>query len=439
MPPRRTTVSPSKFLGLAGVCALLGAPACDGDGTQADLPTCPAGQSCVAVSASGGEGALSSAFAQAKDGQLVLLGAGTYKMTNTLALQANGITVRGAGIDKTILDFSGQRAGSEGVFAQNVQNLTLEGFTVADPPGNAVKVLNGTGVILRKLKAIWNGSEASAHGPYGLYPVQSKNVLIEDCVAVGASDAGIYLGQSQKAVLRRNEAYGNVAGLEVENTFEADVYENKTHDNTGGILVFDLPGLQQLGGHGVRVFKNEMFDNNLDNFAPKGNTVGLVPRGTGFFVMANTDVEVFDNTFRNNKTANSAIISYFVTDETIKDPSYYPYPSKIHVHDNRYEGGGDAPDLKRQIGILLSTAMTKFPGGKVPALSYDGIVDDKRQGPTDNRMQICAKNNVGFSFTNLHLDKLDKNKPNLPDILTTDAAPYDCALPPLPAVSFPGL
>ena len=90
-------------------------------------------------------------------------------------------------------------------------------------------------------------------------------------------------------------------------------------------------------------------------------------------------------------------------------------------------------------GILLSTAMTKFPGGKVPALSYDGIVDDKRQGPTDNRMQICAKNNVGFSFTNLHLDKLDKNKPNLPDILTTDAAPYDCALPPLPAVSFPGL
>ena len=46
MPPRRTTVFPSKFLGLAGVCALLGAPACDGDGTQADLPTCPAGQSC---------------------------------------------------------------------------------------------------------------------------------------------------------------------------------------------------------------------------------------------------------------------------------------------------------------------------------------------------------------------------------------------------------
>lgn len=427
---------PLVFLVGSMVC---GAGGCSSSSSSSDAPTCPAGVACVALGASGGEAPLASAFAQAKNGTLILLGPGTFKMTNALALQANDVTVRGAGIDKTILDFSGQKAGSEGVFAQNVTNLTLEGFTVADAPGNGVKVLGGTGVVMRKLKAVWNGPERSAHGPYGLYPVQSKNVLIEDCVAVGASDAGIYLGQSQKAVIRRNEAYENVAGIEVENTFEADVYENRSHDNTGGILVFDLPGLPQLGGRGVRVFKNEIVENNTDNFAPKGNTVGLVPRGTGFFVMANTDVEVFDNTFRGNKTVQSGVISYYVTDEAIKDPKYYPYPSKVYLHDNRYEGGGDAPDLKKQIGILLSTAMSKFPGGKVPSLAYDGIVDDKREGPADNRMQLCFKRNSGFSFANLHLDKLDKASPNLPAIFTTDAAPHDCELPALPAVSFPGL
>jgi len=33
----------------------------------------------------------------------------------------------------------------------------------------------------------------------------------------------------------------NVAGIEIENCTDADVYENISTNNTGGVLVFDLP------------------------------------------------------------------------------------------------------------------------------------------------------------------------------------------------------
>ena len=43
--------------------------------------------------------------------------------------------------------------------------------------------------------------------------------------------------------MRNTEAYFNVAGIEIENSYYADVYDNVAENNTAGILVFDLPDL----------------------------------------------------------------------------------------------------------------------------------------------------------------------------------------------------
>src|SRR3546814_12036407 len=111
-----------------------------------------------------------------------------------------------------------------------------------------------------------------------LYPVQTRNVLIEDSVVIGASDAGIYVGQSQDVVVRRNRAEKNVAGIEIENCIGADVYDNVTTGNTGGILVFNMPDLPQPG-HTTRVFNNRIVANNTDNFGRPGTAVAEVPAG----------------------------------------------------------------------------------------------------------------------------------------------------------------
>jgi parallel beta-helix repeat protein len=284
-----------------------------------------------------------------------------------------------------------------------------------------------------------------ADGPYGLYPVQSKNVLIEGCSISGASDSGIYIGQSQQIVVRNNQAFSNVAGIEIENSFFADVYGNYAHDNTAGILVFDLPDLQQEGGHAIRIFSNNVSANNRVNFAKQGDIVGLVPAGTGFFVMANHDVEVFHNEVEGNGTAGVGIISYFLPGLLMPtmDKKYYQYPSNIHVHDNTYSGDGTSPDTtgptSGQIGQLVASGLSAYPGMRIPDVSYDGVVDPAKASMGANPMNICIHEAATTTFCNGHYDKLNLLNPNEAAIVTCDVTPYACTLPPLAPVNFPGL
>ncbi len=380
------------------------------------------------------------AFATVKDGDTIALAAGTYQFNDQITIgTANNLTIVGAGKGKTVLDFHGQKVGGEdALFAQSIKGLTFEDFTVQDSPGNASRVLDVTGLTFRSVEVKWTSTDSKSHGAYGLYPVQSTNVLIENCSISGASDSGIYVGQSQQIVVRNNEAFANVAGIEIENSFFADVYANSAHDNTAGILVFDLPGLMQEGGHNIRVYMNTIQSNNTENFAAMGDIVGLVPGGTGFFVMANHDVEVFQNTIVGNKDSGSGIISYALAQMPFTDKNYYQWPSNVYLHDNMYMGDGTMPDVQAQIGQVLETGWNAYPGGHVPDVLWDGIADPgKPAGP--NPMQLCIKEPQASAVCNMHFDQLDTNAPDETKIIVCDATPFDCTLPPLPAVSFAGL
>lgn len=417
------------------------APAASSSPTiSSSSPLCTGSGRCVAISARTAETDISGAFAQVKDGDTLAFAAGTYEFNDQLSLgTANNVTIIGAGEGKTIFDFHGQKGGGEdALFAQSVKGLTFEDFTIQDSPGNASRVLDVTGLTFRSVEVKWTSSNSKSHGAYGLYPVQSTNVLIEKCSISGAADSGIYVGQSQQIVVRDNEAFGNVAGIEIENSFFADVYGNTAHDNTAGILVFDLPGLMQEGGHNIRVYMNTIQSNNTENFAAMGDIVGLVPGGTGFFVMANHDVEVFQNTIVGNKDSGSGIISYALAQMAFTDPNYYEWPSKVYLHDNIYMGNGATPDLLSDIGIVLQTGTSAYPGGHVPDVLWDGIVDPKLPaGP--NPMQLCIKEPQASAVCNMHFDQIDTSAPDEAKVIVCDATPFDCALPSLPAVTFPGL
>jgi parallel beta-helix repeat protein len=389
--------------------------------------------SCTAVVIGMSEAEIAAAFAQAPANSTIVFDEGTFEFTNSLTLsKAAGITVRGAGVDKTILDFKYQLAGADGIVQNNAAgaggSVTFQDFTVRDTYGNGVKVVGATGVVMRRTKVAWTGS---IRGPYGLYPVLCSKVLIEDSTVDGARDAGIYVGQSDHIVVRNNTSIRNVAGIEIENSFNADVYGNTVTDNTGGILVFDLPYLEQLGGHHVRVFNNQIHDNNRDNFA-SGGTVDLVPAGTGGFVMANHDVEVFGNTITGNKTGGFAIVSYIATGLPYEDSvGYVPLPARVYVHDNTFSNNGTAPDPNSNFGLLFLTAQSVWPGGKVSDVLYDGIV---APGATNDQVKICVQKNGSAGFANLNFAQLPAVGYDLSQTVSFDAAPYDCALPPLPEV-----
>ena len=228
------------------------------------------------------------------EGDTLLLKEGYYSFEDGLSLDVNNVTITGEGMDSTILDFKNQKSGAQGLLVTS-DKVTLKDFAILDAKGDALKVIGTKGINMINLRTEWTGGPKSSNGAYGFYPVESQDVLIDGCVAIGASDAGIYVGQSKNIIVRNSVAQYNVAGIEIENSYYADVYNNLASHNTGGILIFDLPDLPQQGGHHIRVFDNKSIDNDTDNFAPEGNIVGEVPRGTGIIIMANSDVEVFNN------------------------------------------------------------------------------------------------------------------------------------------------
>ncbi len=432
--------------------ALLGAfVACSSSsGSGSSCPTtsslCTGKGKCLVVCPSTSESTISGDFAQVSTGDTIVFEPGTYEFNMQLALgMADDVTVVGAGMGQTILDFHGQAQADDAIFAQGpMKNLVIESLTVKDSPGNAFKTLAVTGMTFKSLEVSWAAMNHT-DGAYGIYPVQDQDVLVENCKISGASDSGIYIGQSKNIVVRNNEAFQNVAGIEIENSYFADVYGINAHDNTGGILVFDLPNLQQWGGHNIRVFNNKIENNNTENFALTSDIVSIVPAGTGSFVMANHDVEVFGNTIRGNKTAGFGIISYEVSQQKFTDPNYYEWPKKVYVHDNTWSHNGYQADLRSTVGALLLTGASAYPtpGNAVPDVMYDGIVDPSVMQdpsyPNGNTMIICVHEPTASAVCNGHFDKLDPNNPDLSKTISCDASFFACMLPPLPAVTWPGL
>lgn len=306
---------------------------------------------------------LQAAMIDAKPGDTIEIGPGRFDLTDGLSLDVDKVTVRGAGPDATVLSFKGQKGAGEGLLV-TADDVVLRGFGVEDAKGDGIKSKAAHRIVYFDLRVEWTGGPQASNGAYGVYPVESHDVLIDKVTVKGASDAGIYVGQSQNIIVRNSTAMFNVAGIEIENSYNADVYGNLATRNTGGILVFDLPNLPQKGGHAVRVYRNRSIANDTPNFAPKGNTVAGVPNGTGVIVMANRDVHVFDNELADNGSTNVFIVGYR---QAFTDTGYNPLPSNVVVSGNKHGRAGFAPGPQFEGGAQMVAAM-----GSVPPIVWDG-------------------------------------------------------------------
>ncbi len=379
------------------------------------------------------------ALIDAKDGDVVELGEGRFDFKSTLSLDSSGVTIRGQGPDKTVLSFKeqGQGTGGEGLLVTSKQNVTVENLAIEDARGDGIKTNGTKKIAFRNVRVSWSGGPKETNGGYGIYPVLCSSVVIEDCKVSDASDAGIYVGQSQDIVVRRNTVQQNVAGIEIENCTRADVYDNTATDNSGGILIFTMPDLPTKEGKICRVYNNKVIANNHDNFAPKGNIVATVPPGTGVMIMANKEVELFGNTIDKNQTAGLSIVSYLLTDKPLTDPGYDPFCDSIFIHDNQFSNNGAKPS--GALGEMLAKAM----GNPLPDILYDGIVDPKKQvdGKLPEALAIRIKDNGKAGFANfdaMGLKAVAEGKAKQPNIVR-DLKAHDGSRPALSAVSIEGL
>ncbi|MGO9649908.1 MAG: parallel beta-helix domain-containing protein [Terriglobales bacterium] len=379
----------------------------------------------------------------AKSGDVIDLPEGKFHLDRTLSLTVNGVTIRGKGMDKTILSFAGQKTGAQGMLIK-ANDFVIEDVAIEDTAGDALTIQDASNITVRRVRVEWTRGPNSANGPYGIYPVSCKNLLVEDSVARGAADAGIYVGQSENVVLRRNHVEFNVDGFEIENTENVDAYENVSTHNTGGMGVFNLPNLPRQGGRHIRVYNNQLVDNNTPNFAPKSlGPIYYLPTGTGMYIMAIRDVEVFNNKIQNNNTVNIYIINYHtgVDEESLRDTAaspitqqvfapddkrYDPFVRDVYLHDNDISGGGQSPDNRVDGVKMLAAAL----GGKLPDILYDGVVDPGWGHKRPNPGQVCLSKNGAAGFLNFDAAG-GMHHP------VRDVKRYECSLPALSAVAIP--
>ncbi len=352
---------------------------------------------------------------EAQPGDVIEIPEGKYNFDRSLSLTVDNVTLRGAGMDKTTLSFAGQIAGAEGLLV-TASDFIVEDLAIEDTKGDGLKVNDGENIIIRRVRVEWTNGPSTENGAYGLYPVQTKNLLVEDSVAIGASDAGIYVGQSENVVVRNNTAERNVAGIEIENTRFADVYRNVATQNTGGILVFNMPDLPVTGSH-VRIFDNEIHDNNTDNFGHEGTAVANVPAGSGIIINSHDLIEVFENEIRDHKTANILISSVMSTDYADREASdvFDPYPNQIAIRTNEFSGGGNDPDLQ-ELAVLKEALFG--PQGKLPDIVWDGFAEGDAA-----TAQICVDDD--------QVQVLNFDGPNGSAAPRVEREPFACELEPL--------
>jgi parallel beta-helix repeat protein len=344
---------------------------------------------------------------------VVRLSAGTFRFDNALTIRQRGITLVGAGKGSkgelegtgasTVLEFTNAVANTNGI--DHVGDwFTIRKLAIVNAKKDALRVEASTNVRIVEVRTEWTSENRPDNGKYGLYPVKSTNVLVQGCEAYNAADAGIYVGQTKRAVIRGNIAKQNVAGIEIENTQNADVEGNLAEDNTCGLVAFDLPG-NPVAGTDVKIWKNVIRNNNRSNFG--ASVVGQVPAGTGTFVLASRRVELTRNTYANNNTVDVAVISGLSLEPNVELWAAAGGNWGIRdlwIHDNVLEGGsGDfvdngTPDpVARPLGAVLAGLYAFGASQGVPnveAFLWDGVDLTGADNKLVNDVNLCIENNA---------------------------------------------
>ncbi|MCP4359413.1 MAG: hypothetical protein GY796_15490 [Chloroflexi bacterium] len=295
----------------------------------------------------------------AEQGDTVLVPPGIYK--ERVVIDTNGITLRGMADEPDMcpvqtaealfptgdaapkwpilegdVDGDGENDLTDGVIASG-NDFTMENFVMRNYTGNGVLVDGVRGVTIRH-------TYSENVGLYGVYPVRSTDVLVECNVSTLVTDAAIYVGQSRDIIVRNNLVYDNIAGIEIENSAYAKVYDNEAWNNVGGLLVFLLTNLNSRVSTHVEVYDNYIHDNNRGKGDTNTGLVAMVPIGAGILLMGTDHSEIYNNRIENNDSFGIGVAALYMAYERDQIENVGPLSEYNYIHDNILVNNGTNPD-----------------------------------------------------------------------------------------------
>jgi parallel beta-helix repeat protein len=374
----------------------------------------------------------------------IFLKPGVFEFNNSLSIASvNGISLQGSGKNATTIRFVNAGNGN-GVDVEASNSFTIRDLKILDSPKNGLEIRLSENILIDNIIVTWSntsGEAMSKNGAYGVYPVNVVNVLLQNTETYYASDAGLYVGQCINALVRNNLAEYNVMGLEIENTVNADVYNNIVRNNTGGFLAYDL-NKNTIVSRNIKVHNNTIINNNFPNFSSAG-IVKTVPSGTGIILTSLREAEIFNNKIGGNHSVDIAIMNGLVSET----PDFSAWPMNnwrvhnIYIHDNEFLGGsgtavdnGNTDEKNRPLGVLVDMvheAYNKYlesqnkPKENLANILYDGVdtgftilmMTTWFGNNPGNHNEICIKNNTKGKILPTLLDL------NLPALLANAEEP----------------
>lgn len=289
-------------------------------------------------------GSIQEAVTAAQPGDTILVRPGTYH--ETVYVDKDDITLSGAIEDGRWPILDGEKRLNDAILYSG-NGITIENFQIERYKGNGVMGQAGNNFVIRH-------NVIRDAGVYGIFPQFGKNGIVDHNVLTGIEDAAIYIGMCDNVHVAHNEVYGNVAGIEIENSRHVIVESNYAHDNTGGILVFITPGLPIKTTADVIVRNNFVIGNNHPNFGAAGSIVAGVPAGTGILIMAADAVTVEGNIITGNDNIGIAITDHGHATNIGLDPESEPNADQVAILDNLMRDNGRNPIPEVRALRLLS-------------------------------------------------------------------------------------
>lgn len=303
----------------------------------------------------------------AKPGDLIRVFPGTY--SETVYIDKDNIRFQGIIRDGEWPTLDGKKELND-AFLYSGNGVTIENFKIINYKGNGVMGQAGNNFVIRNNWIIDTGV-------YGIFPQYGKNGLIEHNILTGIEDAAIYVGMCDNIDVLNNEVFGNVAGIEIENSRHCLVENNLAYNNTGGILAFITPGLPIKTAYDIIIRNNFINKNNHENFGAPGSIVAGIPPGTGIIVMAADDVMIENNIITGNDNAG-IIITDFENGgaKASKDPDSEPNPDRTIILDNFMVDNGNNPvgELK---ALMITQLSDKGPDILAIGKGEGGMIRDR--------------------------------------------------------------
>lgn len=355
------------------------------------LPTSAAQAKRIRVASTGSTSAIQQAVDEAVSGDTIVVPPGTYAGP-TVSVTTSGLTIVGS--KAAIIDATGNTYGiTVGTQLTFDPGPACPAYSVSDFAISGLSVRNAedTGIFLFGVdKFEVSSGDYLNNGQYGIFARCSRDGLIDRNSGGGGNDATIYVGVDNETVVEKNHLSNGELGIELENTANSVVRDNKLTDNTTGIFVIVLPSLPTSSTETALIEGNVVHKNNRPNpFPPvcQGpetppecvaeffDDLQLLPSGSGIVNVGGHNVTIHRNVVTHNDTVGVGVVenpfgfgssnATVVTDNTIMQNGKSPDP--------RTEGSGDIVYLDNPAnGSCISGNRFKtsfFPFGEPPECS----------------------------------------------------------------------